>query len=339
MAASPAAAIAIAIHEASVPLAEAPSPVFGSAAPAPALPAGRVAVAAGCVAATVFVGTSVFVGEGVADGVHVAVGVMVGVRLGVGVGVAVPVDVAVFVGVFVGVPVGVGVFVGVPVGVAVFVTVAVDVAVPVLVDVLVGTGVLVMVAVAVGVSPVQSAKATPRPPGKITRAAQATESASTRFKDFNMDGDPPVSGGARARLRFQPKDHTNRRLRPALGFVLRVVPNFSVSGADFESGTPAQARFRAPNAAARTSPPAAASAMLSHDIDALPAAPPPVRGSLVLPAVPPPGSVAVAGGGLFWIAGVDVAAPEVTNGAGVPVGLAVCVAPSVAVLVAGVFVG
>lgn len=213
MAASPAAAIAMAIHEASEPLAEAPSPVFGSAAPAPALPAGRVAVAAGCVGATVFVGTSVFVGDGVADGVQVAVGVMVGVKLGV--------DVAVFAGVFVGVgepvgvlvgvlvgvgePVGVGVGVGEPVGVGVGVDVFVGVLVVVPVDVLVAT------AVFVGVSPVQSAKATPRPPGNITRAAQATESASTRLTDFNIDGDPPVSGGARARLRFQPENDTNQR--------------------------------------------------------------------------------------------------------------------------------
>lgn len=101
------------------------------------------------------------------------------------------------------------------------------------------------------------------------------------------------------------------------------MPNFSLFGADFESNTLSQARFRAPNAAARTSPPAAASAMLSHETGALPAAPPPVRGSLVLPAVPPPGSVAVAGGGVFWIAGVDVAAPAVADAPGVPVGLAV----------------
>lgn len=190
MAVRPAAAIATAIHDASKPLAEAPSPVFGSAAPAPTLLAGRVAVAAGCVGATVFVGTSVFVGDGVADGVHVAVGVMVGVRLGV--------DVGVFVGVFVGVgePVGVlvGVFVGVgePVGVDVGVAepVGVGVAVAVLIGVFVGTLVEVLVATAVfvGVRPVQSAKATPRPPGKITRAAQAIASASTRLTDFNICG-------------------------------------------------------------------------------------------------------------------------------------------------------
>jgi hypothetical protein len=205
MAVRPAAAIAIAIHEASKPLVEAPSPVLGSAVRAPALPAGRVAVAAGCVGATVFVGTSVFVGDGVADGVHVAVGEMVGVHVGVRVEVAVPVDVGVFVGVSVGdgvvVSVGVGVFVGVALPVGVGVSVGVLVGMPV--DVLVATDVFV------GVRPVQSANATPRPPGEINRAAQATESASTRLTDFNMDGDPPVSGGARARLRFQPENHTN----------------------------------------------------------------------------------------------------------------------------------
>jgi hypothetical protein len=79
--------------------------------------------------------------------------------------------------------------------------------------------------------------------------------------------------------------------------------------------------------------------MLIHDIDAPPAVPPPVRGSLVLPAVPPPGSVAVTGGTVFAIVGIEVAALAVTDGPGVPVGLAVSVAPGVAVLVTGVFVG
>lgn len=190
MAVRPATAIAIAIHDASKPPAEAPEPVFGSAVPAPVLPAGRVATAAGCVGFAVFVGNGVFVGDGVTVGVQVGVAVMVGVKVGVAVDVAVAVDVGVAVDVDVDVAVAVDVDVGVDVLVAVgvFVTVAVSVTVAVLVDVLVGTGVLVTVAVAVGVRPVQSAKATPRPPGNITRAAQAIDSASTRLTDFNMDG-------------------------------------------------------------------------------------------------------------------------------------------------------
>ncbi len=103
------------------------------------------------------------------------------------------------------------------------------------------------------------------------------------------------------------------------------MPNFSVSAADLLNLARSITRRLRTRAAPphRGEPPAAASAMLSHDTGAPPVAPPPVRGSLVLPAVPPPGSVVVAGGCAFWIAGVDVTAVVVTDGAGVPVGLTV----------------
>lgn len=186
MAVRPATAMAMAIHDASRPLAELPEPVFGSAVPAPVLPAGRVATAAGCVGFAVFVGTGVFVADGATVGVQVGVDVIVGVRVGVDVDVAVAVAVAV--GVLVAVVADVGVLVAVGVDVGVFVATPTGVFVAVPVDVLVGTGVLVSVAVAVGVRPVQSARATPRLPGNITRAAQAIDSASRRSIALSMSG-------------------------------------------------------------------------------------------------------------------------------------------------------
>lgn len=166
-----------------------PVPVFGSLAPAAVPALGRVAVAAARVAVLVANGVvvavhvAVAVHVGVADDVNVAVGVMgVEVAVGVAVIVTVGVDVAVLV------PVGVDVFVWVGVGVAVFVAVGVlvPVAVTVRVGVFVSVGVNVAAIVDVGVSPVQSAKATPPPPGNIARVASAIDSAAERRSSFSI---------------------------------------------------------------------------------------------------------------------------------------------------------
>jgi hypothetical protein len=220
--ARPSAAIARAIHDASLLPVGVPDPVRGSVVPAPVPTPGRVAVAAACVAADVLVAGGVLVGVhvgvavqvGVAEAVNVAVGVV-----GVDVAVGVPVIVAVGVEVAVLVPVGVGVGVFVPVGVAVFVDVGVlvTVAVSVTVGVFVRVGVELAAVVDVGVRPVQSANATPPPPGNITRAAIAIDSATERLITFSISGYPRNSVRPCTRaLILQLEDHNSCNSHPVM---------------------------------------------------------------------------------------------------------------------------